>query len=640
MILKTISSVNVWRRRKSPATPRKGNVLIMFALLAFAMMGLAALVIDMGIARLTQQQMQSAVDSAALDGLRWRDQVADSLLIANTGIQQQLMAAGYSSPPSTPYAANDSSWQTWLMGARSLVQGNATVREQIRRQLASDAVALAFDDNLDPTDGDLFQYGAGPIVRLTGGIGDPSLAGSQLMSLAAAPSARVYKPVRSDGTPGLELNSDDAAEGDMVQGTFGINSAFETNNSGSLSDEVGDYERRDFTPGSGGATSDSYLVRMRRTNDFLGLDNVPGVSSSGPSLPFLFGRGSLMTKDSDPLLNPQGYSPRRDGMSVRATAIASVGSAPLSSTGPTARVGNVLVAGPTFPAGTFGNGGLSGAVTGTVPFAVNSSNWPVTSGIYNVDTSGNLVLNGGSGTVVAVLIGVTSLVDELDESGTTVHVTVAEGFPNPSHGPFTVLVDQELILVTAAMTLSDGSVTWTVERGAWHSQRQTHSSGNPIVASSTTGIGDAVILPHSGSAVYLRQAGSRPTSLGNLASLQAHPATPAIPTSAAFGYVPIVCSGSTADPAYGRIIGFGLIQWQVTQWTSVSGYQIQLTRPTINTVAPENATATLSRPFSVDVLQASNSAAIVRSLMNNNLMMNSPLITPVLVNRQLGPNFK
>ena len=35
----------------------------------FGLMGLAALVIDMGFARLAQRQMQTAVDSAALEGI-------------------------------------------------------------------------------------------------------------------------------------------------------------------------------------------------------------------------------------------------------------------------------------------------------------------------------------------------------------------------------------------------------------------------------------------------------------------------------------------------------------------------------------------------------------------------------------------
>ena len=48
---------------------RAGYTLVFFAMLMFALMGLAALVIDIGFARLTQRQMQTAVDSAALEGL-------------------------------------------------------------------------------------------------------------------------------------------------------------------------------------------------------------------------------------------------------------------------------------------------------------------------------------------------------------------------------------------------------------------------------------------------------------------------------------------------------------------------------------------------------------------------------------------
>ena len=42
----------------------------------FGLMGLAALVIDMGFARLAQREMQTAVDSAALEGLRFGDDVS------------------------------------------------------------------------------------------------------------------------------------------------------------------------------------------------------------------------------------------------------------------------------------------------------------------------------------------------------------------------------------------------------------------------------------------------------------------------------------------------------------------------------------------------------------------------------------
>ena len=58
------------RRRRAD---RAGYALVLFIMMFFGLMGLAALVIDMGFARLAQRQMQTAVDSAALEGLRWRD---------------------------------------------------------------------------------------------------------------------------------------------------------------------------------------------------------------------------------------------------------------------------------------------------------------------------------------------------------------------------------------------------------------------------------------------------------------------------------------------------------------------------------------------------------------------------------------
>lgn len=49
---------------------RRGFSLVWFALIFFGLLGLAALVIDLGLARVTQRQLQSAADMAALEGLR------------------------------------------------------------------------------------------------------------------------------------------------------------------------------------------------------------------------------------------------------------------------------------------------------------------------------------------------------------------------------------------------------------------------------------------------------------------------------------------------------------------------------------------------------------------------------------------
>jgi hypothetical protein len=76
--------------RRSPRSPfrrrpgrcrqqhRPGYALVIFAFLFFCLMALGALVIDLGLARLTQRQMQTAVDSAALEGLRGRDALGET----------------------------------------------------------------------------------------------------------------------------------------------------------------------------------------------------------------------------------------------------------------------------------------------------------------------------------------------------------------------------------------------------------------------------------------------------------------------------------------------------------------------------------------------------------------------------------
>ena len=235
---------------------RRAYTLVVFAMLMFAFFGFAALVIDIGFARLAQRQMKSAVDTAALEGLRGRD---------NDGVAD---------PDTT------------------------------RRLTASEFVALTFDDDLLPSAGDTRNFGAGPVVTLTGGAGDPNLNASQLLTIPATP---VYKPRRSDGQPGLELNLGNIVHGDLVAGSFDLTASHQ---------EANNYARIDFDTTA--TTPNAFLARMRRTNDFLGLDALPGISSAGPNVPILFGRGSLIGP-ADPA---SGFSRRHHGLTVRATSIA------------------------------------------------------------------------------------------------------------------------------------------------------------------------------------------------------------------------------------------------------------------------------------------------------------------------------
>jgi len=245
-------------------------VLVQVALFIFAMSAMLSLIIDIGYAHLTQGQMQSAADSAAIEGIRQRDAVADP--------------------------------------AR---------REAARREAVNTVVGWTFDDNFDPTDGDAdFQFGAGPVLDLTEGA--TSLHGLQTSSV---PDQHVYKP-------NLQANPGNAPEGDMVSGRFCYSAdplpsesvAYEMQDTvcGQPQLGAGAYARNDFNPG--GANANAFLVRLRRSNEYQDLEGRtdPDVGSSGPSLPLTFGKATTIHGD-DPAAT---YSVRRDGLTVRATAIA------------------------------------------------------------------------------------------------------------------------------------------------------------------------------------------------------------------------------------------------------------------------------------------------------------------------------
>ncbi len=274
-------------------------MLILFALIVFALLALAALVIDLGFVRLTQQEMQTGTDAAALEGLRWRD------------------------------APTPASWG---------LTGNT---DQDRRQLAGQLNALEYDAdyNLATTDG---QYGAGPVISFTGGV-------TEANALQSVTGTSVYKP-------DLQSNAQDNAQGgDMVAGTYTPPQPPQPPT------EAQDYTRNDFTPGPAGTATSapSFLVRMRRTEDPRETaTNAPGVSSVGPSLPLLFGRGSMIA-GGDP---NAGYSVRFHGLTVRSTSIAD------------ARHAKTI--GPAYPAALYPNAtpafnGLSGAA----PFALSLASW-------------------------------------------------------------------------------------------------------------------------------------------------------------------------------------------------------------------------------------------------------------------------
>lgn len=330
------------RRVTRRSRRRAGNVLVVFAFMTFACLATAAIVIDVGYARLTQHQMQTAADSAALEGLRYRDFLPAAWRPNGTtpNLPPALVAA-CGPQPSTTFDPTNPEWQTWCDCAR--------------RYAASTTASLTFDDNLNPADGDTLQLGAGPVASVTQNIAgvDPELVAGGLITLPEG--SPVYKP-------DLQSNLANAINGDLVSGQYGTNPAFSPT---VTLDEDATYNRRDFVPDnpSGSVPQTGFLARLRRSPEDFSAES--GVASNGPNLPFLFGRGSMMARSSTNANDLTAGS----GMTVRATAIAAAGIITIPVPGAaesTFQAGHVLSAGPVDPA----NG-----IMGVAPFGLTATYW-------------------------------------------------------------------------------------------------------------------------------------------------------------------------------------------------------------------------------------------------------------------------
>ncbi|WP_231742416.1 TadE/TadG family type IV pilus assembly protein [Stieleria varia] len=132
-----------------PASPRfarggdgrGGYVMVLVAMMLFGLFAMAALVIDLGFARLAQRQMQSAADAAALEGLR----------------------------------------------------GEGIVDFEDRQVAAEPFIAWTFADDLNLPIGNPSSVDFGNAASFSGGAGDPGLNASQLMAVDANHSTDVQR---------------------------------------------------------------------------------------------------------------------------------------------------------------------------------------------------------------------------------------------------------------------------------------------------------------------------------------------------------------------------------------------------------------------------------------------------------------
>jgi len=395
---------------------RRGSTFVPLALIVVTFMAIAAVAIDLGMSSLTRNLLQTAVEHSALEGARWKDALPD----------------------------------------------------QERRILASQAVALVFDDDLNIDDLDEpHALGAGPLFRVTGGTGDLDALGLIELGDPSLPrGGNVYRE-REAFAPGvniwLALNEANLPHGDMLSGVY--DPAASNLDGRFMGGAWLPYDREDLTPDADGS---AFLVRMRRTNNFQNLDRLPDISTSGPAIPYLFGRGSMLP-GADPGAT---YSPRHHGMTVRATAIAD------------AR-----------PAKTIGAPGytdplLAGAlIPGAAPFALALDYWntlvvhtpPAFPPVLTVDLATGEVedLTGP----VGVLTRVATLNAAIDNSQTSITVSTNAGFPTDAT-PFRVRVEGEILTVTAV-----AGTTWTVVRGAEDTPAAPHAQDTAVALLASMTIG-------------------------------------------------------------------------------------------------------------------------------------------------------
>ncbi len=496
------------RRRISLRRSRRGVSLILFVFFVFIGFAVGAILVDLGMARVTQREMQTAAKTGALEGLRQRD-----VLPAGTD-----------------------------------------------RQNARNLVRAVFDDNYNFA-ADPYDFGAGPTFNLAGGFGG-GLAASQTVSHTGS-----YKPIPqlNDGTSGPPINE---PHGDMLTGNYDFSQRHDEGYNGGNK-----YERDDFPSGFAGPVHNSFLMRLRRTNDIFGLDNIAGVSSGGPSLPYFFGRGAWLTDTG-----PGTYNPRTDGISLHATAIAD-GQVVLGA-GPFNTVVNVPPSG----------------ILGVPHYGLHRDYWNLLP--VNVWSAAQVLATGeivGVGVTTGVRDGHftrrTEILGAIGAGTNPIVVSSSAGFPAP---PFKVRADGEVMLVTGV-----AGTSWTVTRGYNGTTAAAHAVNTAFHLFESASIGESM--------------------------LSGLPITNGFDAPPALEYVPVFATiGGIGE----RYIGFGQARLRPIPPLPPPGtYPVDVEIMRIDsTMAPENAMAVLADP-----MDPALTTAEVNAIFAERLTIDEPLLAPALV---------
>lgn len=270
------------RALQSKNSPRAGVVLVFFALLFVGFLAIAGMAVDLGLARMTQRQMQGATDSVALETLRERDRARSA------------------TAETDPY-----------------------LRDLMRRSLNGRIATWRYTPDLTVGgSGDEEFEGAGAYITLSEGQGELNWGRviEEVGWTPPRPRTNYESEENEEGGP-VSATPLNRRQGDIVSGSFN-QTVFGVGGS-PFRMETPDYERPDFAPAPADDApyGESVLVRLRRTAHPYaggGDDSQPNVSSSGPTIPMLFSAGTaILGGDSG-----SGESIRHTGFRVRATSIA------------------------------------------------------------------------------------------------------------------------------------------------------------------------------------------------------------------------------------------------------------------------------------------------------------------------------
>ncbi|MGO9596472.1 MAG: hypothetical protein ACLP7Q_00445, partial [Isosphaeraceae bacterium] len=357
--------------------------------------------------------------------------------------------------------------------------------------------------------------------------------------------------------------------------------------------------------------------------------------SSGPTLPYLFGQGSLIRTQTT---SSGTVWAKSQGITARATGIANATPA-LFVGGPSAQYN---VGGP--PQTGFGSVGVLGQppnmnynVAGVAPLALSTSFWAGSDDQVSVQVNNDGTLTAMSGTflgqVIGMVIRVTFLAQNVGAADNQINIVAPDGFPVEqfqiaiiSNGQ----VEQMLVPQSPNQTTFN-TTTWTVTRGMSGTTAINHSAGDMVVQVSGASFGQTVMYPST-------------NDPNQSTRMQNRPYPPLDSTNQTAVYAPLYASDALY-PGVDWIVAFGWVNLSVTsatppvQFTLMRGNLLSVNQRTNNGyIAPANAMGVPSSLYgavSLLALNQNDTNALFTTLFQLSASVPMPVRAPTLVRSEM-----